>query len=220
MLEYFKMVKLGVLNKKLIDKYSKRLNALEAQRIALEAQIETLEGYNQHKIGELNNLSDINKSLVINLIAKNEKTSLFTKFRDRIFKFSGYIAYIDKAENLQIMRVNNFKDFYELNDSEKYGLNKKIGTYKGKPIFMLKYPIPISLDITGDKLQYDAISFYNFHNKLTRQNLTNWGQSGGLGEWLRKNFIIVLIGIALILLFFTPQGKEILSNIIPSSKPV
>ena len=202
-----------------IKAYKDIIKRLEADRFILDTEIMTLNSYNQDKIAEIINKTDPAISYNLNLIAREIKVNWFKRFLNRVFKFDGYILYINKANELKLFKVKNFKQIYNLNDLETYGLNDAIGTFNGKPIFMVKYPNPITLDIKGTSLSYDAMIFYNMVNKVTKQNLTNWGSNLGLGDFIKKYFIYIIIAIGLILLFTTPQGQEFLSKIIPSTKP-
>jgi len=203
-----------------IEKYDALIKQLENKKIELDNRAKEILSYNELKIAEIQDLNDANKSLILNLIAKEIKPNFFKRMFNNIFKFDGYLLYINKAEELKIFKINNFKTIYNLNSIESYGLKKCIGNFNGKPIFIVKYPYAMSLDIGENTLSYDSPTFYNYVNKVTIQNLTNFGGNFNFTDFLKKNFILIIIGIALILLFTTPQGKEFLANIIPSSKPV
>ena len=215
----FSKVKYKLSLKKDIDKYNKAIARLEEIKSQLNLKSQELREYNAFKIAEISDLSDANKTLIINLIAKEIKPGFFKRFFNNVFKFDGYVLYLNKANEMKIHKVKNFRTIYNLNDCESYGLKDKIGTFNGKPIFMVKYPYAMSLDIGENSLKYDSPTFYNYVNKVTKQNLTNMGSNLGLGDWIKKNFLLIIIAIALILLFTTPQGKEFLSHIIPSSTP-
>ena len=205
--------------KKEIDASNKIIAQLESDSKELDEAIYKINELNNSKICILENLNDPEKSLNLNLVSKEIKPTLLNRFIRHIFKHDGYILYINKADELKIFKVNNFKTIYDLNSIESYGLNKCIGSYNGKPIFMVKYPYAMSLDIGKNTLSYDAPTFYNYVNKVTKANLTNWGSSLGLGDFIKKNFLIIIIAIIAIILLTTPQGKEFISNIIPSSRP-
>lgn len=218
--ELYAKIKYKVSLQKEIEDYTLINQKLEDIKKKLDDRKKEIEGYNELKIAEIEHLSDPNKSLIINLIGKEEKVNFFKRIWRGIFKFDGWVLYINKAEELRIMKISNFKTIQNLNDAESYAFNKKIGTLNGKPIFLIKYPFPITLDIKENTLIYDSPTFYNYVNKVTMQNLTNFGSSFKLGEFLKKNFILIILLIIIILLFTTPQGKEFLAQIIPSSKPV
>jgi hypothetical protein len=95
----------------------------------------------------------------------------------------------------------------------------KIGTYNHKPLFLIIFPFPISLKPKGEELMYDAESFYSYENMATKGNLLkNVSEMGGLGDFLKKYWIIIVVVIIAIILFTTPQGQEILGQLIPSLK--
>lgn len=193
----------------------KEVKLRQDQKALIDKEILQLKEYNENNIAFINNEKDVNKSLKINLLAKEVKLNWFQWLVNRVFKFDGYIAYINQADDFKIFKVVNFKGFYDILDRESYALNKKIATYNGKPLMLVKSPVPISLEVDGSKLIYDAPFFYNYVNKITKTNLTNWGNDGSFMDFIRKNIILIIIGIALILLFTTPQGKEILAGIMP-----
>ncbi len=205
--------------KKEIEKYNKVIDQLEKDSKEIDLNIYKLNEYNNSKIAILENLNDPEKSLNLNLVSKEIKPNIINKIFKNIFKHDGYILYINKANELKIFKVNNFKTIYDFNSIESYGINNCVGNYQGKPIFMVKYPYAISLDIGKNTLSYDAPTFYNYVNKVTKQNLTNWNSPLGIGDFIKKNFLIIVIAIIAIILLTTPQGKEFLSNIIPSTKP-
>ena len=199
-----------------IKEYNKKVFRLEEIKTNLDKKAKELIEYNNFKITEIENISNPENKLIINLISSEIKEPPIKKLLNKLFKNEGYILYINKANELKFYSVRNFKYIYNI-DTESYGLNKVIGTYNGKPIFLVKYPYAISLDLGLNNLAYDSPTFYNYVNKVTKQNLTNFGSSVGLGEWIKKNFLLIIIGIALILLFTTPQGKQFLAGILPKN---
>lgn len=134
----------------------------------------------------------------------------------RLFKkHDGYIIYINKVNKVKILKVYNFKTMYDLN-KEKYILDQFFITYNNKPAFLLKYPVPISLEIDGDlnELTYNAESFYNYVNQVTMVNLTNFNTNNGIGDLISKNIVYILIGIALILALTVPDIRVVLVEFI------
>lgn len=210
---------------KQIKKYNKEIEALLALRRMREADISRMKKYNEDRIAEIKDLNDPSKSLTINLIAKEIKLNWWQKFTNRVFRFDGYIAYINVAKELKIFKVDNFQGFYNVANNAAAVINKSIATYNGRPIMLIKWPFPITLDVQPADgvnpalLVYDMHYFYNYVNKVTKTNLTNWGSNLDLGGFIKKYWLIIIIFIGLGLLFFTPQGKEILAQLIPSSRP-
>lgn len=138
-----------------------------------------------------------------------------SKFNFPFKKVNGYIAYLDKTKSLKIIGVKDIGIIQKIKNRELYGIDEKVGTYKNKPLYLIIYPNVMSLKVKGENVFYDAMSFYNYSDTVTKINLTSLGKSiNNLGEFIQKNFMLVLIIIIALILFLTPQGKEILNGMI------
>jgi hypothetical protein len=151
--------------------------------------------------------------------SKYIKKNFFEKLG--IFKFDGYVLYINKAEELHIYKIKNLKFLYSLfHEKEKYVLNRKIGTFQGKPFLLIKYPIPISLDINikNENLFYDAKSFYNYMDYATKGNLTDIDSSNNnFFGFVSKNIWVILIILIIGAILLVPELREYIINFIKNA---
>ena len=214
---YINWINYNIFLKKNLNNVIVKSNKLEKE---LKDKIEDYESFSKKKseyLGVIKYLNNPNKSLKLYFEGVNvSNLNLFQKLKRKIFNYDGYVFYLNKSDDLKIFKVKNLKFLYDLkNKKETYNLNDKFGTYKGKPFFLIKYPFTISLNCEGEELFYDCEAYNNYVNSATKINLTNLGSNFNLMEFISKNIIYIVLGIALILLFTTPQGQEFLKGILP-----
>jgi len=71
--------------------------------------------------------------------------------------------------------------------------------------------------IKGYDLCYNAESYYTYLDYATQKNLQA-KDTIDIGEWIKKHWLLILIGIIILgLLFLTPQGKELLMKLQPQN---
>ncbi len=206
------LIKEVKIKEKEIDKITKSSEKILKEKIEDYNNIGKL---SKEFIATLKHINNPRKSLKVYLISKeHNKDNKFKRFFRKLFKFDGYIFYMNKAEDWKIYKVKNLNFLHQLKRRELYNLHLKEGTYNGKPCYVVKYPLCISLNVDGEQLYYDAESYNNYVNTATKINLTNLNKSMNIGEFLKKNFIIILIIIAVSIFLLTPQGQEILSDLL------
>jgi len=164
-------------------------------------------------------VSDLEIENKINKVfVKKEKEKFFkqllNKFNPNKKDKKGYIFYLDKTLNLKIYEVKNFYQDLNINNREKFIINQKIGTYKGKPFLLIKSPIPITLDINDrdDALCFDSEVFYNVQEHIITRNLTK-GKSEGINiiDSIRKNWIIILILLIIAYIYFSGNTSKVIN---------
>lgn len=223
----------GKIREKLsIKKYKEDLDYyIDTTRKDIETKKKIMEDYLRQKTEadiKFNNIKEPKNTLNLYLMSKQlPETDIKTKIKSKIpfFKATdGYIFYLTKGNDIKIYEVQNLKYLYK-NNKEAYALHNKIGTYRNKPAFIIKYPYPITLDInlneetnTENKLFWDAKAFYNYETMVTKANITNFGNDGSVFDFLKKNWIIVVIVLVLIFIVATPQGKELYQQLLQSMK--
>lgn len=144
-----------------------------------------------------------------------------TTILKNLFKFDGYIIYCGKGNIFTIYKIKNLSMIYNLmSKKETYALHKKVGTMNHKPVFFIKYPVTISLNIKYNKdLYYEPKAFFNYVNKATNINLLNVEDKAGISGFLKKNIIIIIIVIIVAIFLSTPQGQKILSDLAQNFNP-
>lgn len=211
---YFNWIHYKLFLKKKIEKLEKETKNQTLKLSTLLKIKNKIKDLEEETISYIDNSNNPDKSLKLNLISKEiYKMNIFRKIWYWIFKFDGFIFYLNKADDIKIYKVRNLGYLYK-KSKELYNIHKKAGTHKGKPAFIVKYPYTISLTPIGKFLYYDAEAYNNYVNVATKGNLTNIGNKFDFGSFLKSNFVYIIIGIALIFLFVTPEGKEFLQGLI------
>lgn len=216
---YLAWIRYKLILKKRHDRVIKESKDLKTKVDLKLQELKDLKDLELKTIGYIDHLKDPNKSLELKLYSKQiYKMNWFKEIIFKIFKFDGYIIYLNKADDIKIYKVKDLRFLHKIKNRELYGLKKKIGTLNGKPAFLVKYPYTISLELknkNAPELFYDPESFNNYVDKATKINLTNLGNNFNLMEFIKQNFILILIAVALIFLFFTPEGKQFLGGLLP-----
>lgn len=195
----------------------KKFKNLEKEIKEKENKVKELTGDKRAYIGAIRNLKNPEKSLKLYLYSKQiMKKNFLHNLIEKIFKFDGYIFHYNKGNDLNIYKVKNLGFLKNIKNKELYNLHEKEGTFKGKPFYVVKYPYAISLNVKeSGELFYDTEAYYNYVNRATKINLTNLGEKFNLAQFVKQNFMLILIAIGLVLLFTTPEGKEFLQGILP-----
>jgi len=217
---YVKKIHYNIFLKKQNIKLNTEINKNVLKNKTLKKYINEINKIEKTFLCKIDNLLDKNNSKSIVLFGKMITHKWYEKIFEKIFKFDGWIFYGNKANDFKLIKIKNLKMLLKLtNKKEAYNLIDKVGTYKGKPIFLIKYPYSVSLNISDEgNLYYDAESYYSYVDYATKGNLLKVGEEGGIKEFFKKNIIIIVIIIILIIFASTPQGKEIIAQILQHIK--
>lgn len=202
--------------KKKRDKLIKSSLKLEIECMKYNKEIENF--LNQKKT-HLATLKNINNGRYKYVYLVGKKLSFhhnwFKRLIDLIKKPKQYIFFGDKFNDFNILGIK--EDSFLFTDKKRnslYNLHKKIGTYRKKPFLFIKNPFAISLDINDNgNLYYDYKSYYNYVNKATKINMLDVDTKTDLGSLLKENMKFIIIAIALVLFLMTPEGKDIINQL-------
>lgn len=187
-------------------------------------KVNKIKNLNKIKVEKLSEIKSITKEddiKTIMLVGKKLKETPFQKVIKFFFKFDGYIFYGNTASDWKIIKVKDLSKILNLKKKkETYGLVDKIGSHKGKPIYMIKYPYTLSLHIsdTDDQIEYydyyDPKEFYAYVNHATKLNILNITDSGNMMAFFKKNILLIIVVILVIIFLSTPQGQQFLQDIL------
>src|SRR4030067_1568539 len=103
----------------------------------------------QEKIFKIESITHEKDDKIIVLTGQELKLKIGHKFLEWLFKFDGYLLYGNKANDFKLFKIKDLSMIYNLTKKkETYNIIDKIGTHKGKPLIMVKYPFAISLNIS------------------------------------------------------------------------
>lgn len=222
-----------------LDQLKKDIGSLEDEKLKIRARFN----------------DDLEGNVILRVVERKElkKKNLFTSAWDWVagsdsrLKVGGHVMYFNNNMDMTWYDILNEDVDYlfkikrkgenNTNEGEAYMLHEYLGSYKGKKLFMAKYPYAISLKLLQEKfdmesdgteaasekepsLAYDARAYYNLLEHTIKRNITK-GESGA-GFNLLKTFkdywIIILIIIIGCIIFLTPQGKTWLQQTLASFK--
>jgi hypothetical protein len=220
---YFQLLHYNIFVKKKIRELNTKGKLLTARyslkNKKLNKELEKYEKQQREHIANLWHFKNPNLDKEIHLYGHCIKETPIQRLWNKLFKIDGYLLYGNKAKDFKIVKLRNMRYFKEMKGREFYNLHKKIGTYRNKPLFICIYPIPITLETKGDKLFYDAESFYNYVNIATKGNLTRIGEQVTIMDFLKKNFVLVIFVLIVIILLVTPEGQQILNDLLKNTQP-
>jgi hypothetical protein len=244
----FKTTKKDVLEKKaVLDEAIKEKNNVEQQIIITNKQLENLRK-NLNKIQvKLSNEKTTNIFLTI-IEKPRDPRSMLTKTYDWVvgkdsrMKVSGHIFYINKAMDLKIYDIMSDKpsDLFKIkrgDGGEAYMMDKYFARFDNKPVFLVKFPHAITLEIYQEKykitgedanavadgqsdvmLAYDSVAFYNIIEHVIKRRITHGEEPNDIGKFIQQYWMYILLGIGVVILLFTPQGKAMVQNFIKGFK--
>lgn len=223
---YFEWVHFNLLLKKRYERVLKIYHERKTRNDWLDNEIKTFEKGIAQYLGQIRHINDSENNKNIYLVGREMRDSKFTKFIDNIkskipfFNFDGYIFYFNKSNSIKILKIKNLKNILNLAHCETYNIIDRIGIYKNKPAFLIKYPYAITLQIRGEELYYDAEAYYNYVNIATKGNLTKGkGEPLNIFEFIKNNIILIVIVIFVLFALFTPEGKNFIAGIMGNAPP-
>lgn len=206
-----------------------KVAALKAERLKISAEFD----------------DETKKNIILRVAPHKDSKGFFGNIwafivGDTAEKVSGYIFHFNANAQLTIYDVlaadvdNLFKIKHKDGSGEAYMLPEYFGSWHGKKIFLVKYPHAISLSLVQEKfavdeeagaqdasspqLAYDAKAYYNLLEHTIKRNITKGEGTGDILSILKQYWIYILIAAIGFILFFTPQGKEILAQLKGSLK--
>lgn len=179
------------------------------------------------------------ENIVMNVLPKPpeykwwQKVWIWISGRKPEDKVQGYIFYLDKNYNLTIYNViEGFDNIFKIvrkKYGEAYMLHKYIGLWNNKRFFIIKFPHAVSLELfqetyelenddqqTVTALAYDSVSYYNLLEHTIKRNITLGEQKGptDIVGLIKEYWLYIIVIIVMGFLFFTPQGKQIVTDLI------
>lgn len=217
-IQYIRVIHFSIFIKKKYKKYisdtDKLINKFIKEKEETEKKIQDLENAKLKKVAKLTNIKT-KEIKNIYLSGKEMKINWFKKIWFKLFKFDGWLLTGDKANNFKFVKMKNLKLVYDMKKKESYAIHEKIGTFKNKPLFICKYPFPITLQVNDDgTLFYDAVAFHTYKNYTTRQNLLSAEEKLTLKSLIKTYFPVVIIAIVILILIFTPEGQDVIQQVI------
>ena len=149
-------------------------------------------------------------------IKRKKPIKVIDKIRQLFQKPKYYIIYINQSTNVEILSI--YKDEKEfITKKEFHQISKKVGIYRHKPCFLVHNDIVLSLEIKEDKFLWNAKEFYNIINHQIRKKLT-MGDKTNIGDFIKQNWIMIVIIIVLILFLSSPYGKNFITQLMKDWK--
>lgn len=235
--------------KKYISKKNLEESLLETESSIIENDIRTLNGKISALMDEKLKVrakfdNDTASTVVLRVVERKDVDN--RNFFGRIWSWiigssvkpSGHIMYFNKNMDMTLYdvmpeHVDNLFKIKQKEGGEAYMLDEYFGSWKGKKLFLTKFPWAISLRLLQEKydmesdgtdnsekepaLAYDAKAYYNLLEHTIKRNITK-GESGGfdLIKTLQDYWIyIIIVGLGCFL-FLTPQGKTMVQQIVAS----
>lgn len=215
-----------------LNQHKEVLHSLKERNKLLKSELQKEEKEQLNLIAKLKTKEEDRQRNIYLIGKEHTKKSIKERVKEKIpfmNKTDGYLLYINKSDILKIIPVSNMTYFIKLMNKKKemYVLNDKICVFNNKPAFLIKYPYTISLNIQQDMndtfsenhLFYDTHAFYNYHTMLEKQNMIKTGEGQSLTEFIKSNKKLIIIAILIIILLFTPQGKEFLAQLLNELSP-
>lgn len=226
---YFQWLHYKVMIKKKYEKVKKDAEKLQKETILIQQEYDRFMQQKKTFLATIKHITDPAKSKNVYLvgkditIGKNKISILWQNIKGIFQKFDGYFLRRGKGGSWKINGIKNLKNFLKLKKlKESYNLHKKEGSFKNKPMYMIAYDIPVSVNIIKEikgrenALYYNAESYYNYEDKITKKDITGLGATAtGVVDWIKNNWmVLIFVGLLLFFLFFTPEGQEILNQLL------
>lgn len=225
--ELFRYIHYKLFIEKVIVKLNKRIRFLEKKNKDLIKKYKNEMSIRKTYIGKFKCEKEPEKSLKLYLEHKTVKQKFFDRIRNflhhklklNFLGYGGYIFYLDKGNNFHIYKIKDLKFLWRKKSQELYNIDEKVGHYKGKPVFLIKYPYAITLnfneDNDGKDLYYDTESYYNLVDMAIKGRLTQLPKdSFDLITFIKNNLILLIILGIVAFVLFTDEGKQMLKDTI------